>query len=80
MGVDCYGSVLAMPQSLNNRKEKYLVEGIGKDYVPKCLDRDIIDDWIKVSDKDTMPMTRRIIKEEGLFCGGSAGATMFAAI
>lgn len=56
------------------------VEGLGKDYVPKCMDRNLIDKWYKVSDKDSFPMTRRMIRDEGIFCGGSAGSAVWAAI
>lgn len=48
IAVDPYGSVLAMPQQLNSRKEPHDVEGIGKDFIPKNLDRNIIDEWFKV--------------------------------
>ena len=35
------------------------------------IDSDVVDQWVKVSDKDTMLMARRIVKEEGLLCGNS---------
>ena len=40
----------------------------------------MVDRWIKITDKDSLPMARRLIKEEGFLCGGSSGAAMAAAI
>jgi cystathionine beta-synthase len=56
------------------------VEGIGYDFIPDVLDRSHIDQWIKTSDKDSFLMARRLIREEGLLCGGSSGSAMCAAL
>jgi cystathionine beta-synthase len=58
----------------------YLVEGIGYDFIPDVLDRSLIDTWVKTQDKESFLMARRIIREEGLLCGGSSGATMVGAL
>lgn len=81
IGVDPFGSIIARPESLNkNGVFSYKVEGIGYDFIPKVLDHSLIDSWEKTSDKESFVMARRLIKEEGLLCGGSSGATMVAAL
>lgn len=82
IGVDPIGSILAQPDSLNdyNRLKGYQVEGTGYDFIPSVLDRDLVDEWVKTSDKDSFLTARQLIKDEGLLCGGSSGASMWAAI
>lgn len=64
------GSVLALPDSLNRTEtDFYEVEGIGYDFVPTVLDRSVVDLWIKTNDQESLPMARRLIKEEGLLVG-----------
>lgn len=58
----------------------YKVEGIGEDYLVKALDFSILDDIIQIHDQDAFLMTRRLSSEEGLFCGGSSGAAVWAAL
>jgi cystathionine beta-synthase len=58
----------------------YKVEGIGGDKIPSALDFDVVDEWITVSDKDAIAMTRRLAREEALFCGGSTGVNVEAAL
>mmetsp|Transcript_16484 Transcript_16484/g.28592 ORF Transcript_16484/g.28592 Transcript_16484/m.28592 type:complete len:474 (+) Transcript_16484:196-1617(+) len=82
VGVDPVGSILALPDSLNDkgRLTGYQVEGIGYDFIPDVLDRSLIDEWIKTEDKESFMMSRRLIKEEGLLCGGSCGSAVVAAL
>lgn len=58
----------------------YAVEGIGYDFIPRVLDRTVVDEWVKSEDKESFLMSRRLIKEEGLLVGGSSGTNVWAAI
>lgn len=70
VGVDPEGSILAVPEKLNESDVTgYELEGIGYDFVPTVLDRDVVDKWMKVNDRMALPMARRLISEEGLLCG-----------
>ena len=78
--MDPDGSILAQPESLNGPMHSYKVEGIGYDFIPKVLERSLVDLWIKTHDRESFLMARRLIREEGMLCGGSSGATMYAAM
>ncbi|XP_040568726.1 cystathionine beta-synthase [Lepeophtheirus salmonis] len=81
VGVDPAGSILAEPSHLNETDVTYYeVEGTGYDFIPTVLDRSVVDRWVKSIDKNAFTMARRLIREEGLLCGGSSGASMAAAI
>ncbi|CAB3249185.1 unnamed protein product [Arctia plantaginis] len=81
VGVDPYGSILAQPEELNaSDVQVYEVEGIGYDFLPGALDRTVIDKWVKTDDKTSLEMARRLIKDEGLLCGGSSGSAMWGAV
>ncbi|XP_053681678.1 uncharacterized protein LOC128732453 [Sabethes cyaneus] len=78
---DPLGSILAQPAQLNETDCKFWeVEGVGYDFVPTVLDRSVVDKWIKYNDKDALNMARKLIAEEGLLCGGSAGANTYVAL
>lgn len=76
VGVDPYGSILGGGDEVSS----YQVEGIGYDFFPDVLDNNLIDQYIKVNDKDSFVTARRLIREEGLLCGGSCGAAMWGAL
>uniref|UniRef100_W5LZ39 Cystathionine beta-synthase n=1 Tax=Lepisosteus oculatus TaxID=7918 RepID=W5LZ39_LEPOC len=81
IGVDPEGSILSQPDELNKTdKTTYEVEGIGYDFIPTVLDREVVDDWYKSNDEESFNMSRLLIKEEGLLCGGSSGSAMAAAM
>lgn len=58
----------------------YYVEGIGEDFLPGTMDLGIIDQIIRVDDKECFLMTRELVRQEGLFVGGSCGAAVAGAI
>ncbi|KAF5485096.1 Cystathionine beta-synthase [Colletotrichum siamense] len=80
VGADPVGSVLAQPGELNAEKGEYKVEGIGYDFVPGVLDQSAADVWVKTGDEEAFGYARRLIREEGLLCGGSSGAAMAALV
>ena len=76
VGADPVGSILGGGAKV----EPYLIEGIGYDFIPNVLDNDLVDEYIKTNDEESFLMARRLIKEEGLLCGGSSGSAMVAAL
>ncbi len=76
IGVDPIGSILAGPGEIAS----YKVEGIGYDFIPDVFDRSLIDSWIKTNDRDSFRIARKLIRQEGLLCGGSCGAATWAAM
>ncbi len=76
IGADPVGSILGGGDKI----EPYLVEGIGYDFFPDVLDNNLVDEYVKTTDEESFQMARRLIKEEGLLCGGSCGSAMVAAI
>lgn len=84
VGIDTYGSVFKKYKETGEFDEKeiypYLTEGIGEDILPKNVDFSLIDHFVKVTDKDGAIMTRRLAREEGLFCGWSCGSAVAGAL
>ena len=76
IGADPVGSILGG----GDKVKPYLVEGIGYDFFPDVLDNSLIDKYIKTEDEESFIMSRRLIKEEGLLCGGSCGSATVAAL
>jgi cystathionine beta-synthase len=78
--IDSYGSLLKKyfdsGEIDENEVYPYISEGFGEDFVPANYDMQYIDKFEKVTDKDGAVMARRIAKEEGLFCGYSAGSCL----
>lgn len=85
IGVDPAGSILQetwreghVPEDVE--PTTYKVEGIGEDFLPTTLDISVIDQVLRVTDKESFIWARRMVKEEGIFCGGSSGSAVAAAV
>jgi cysteine synthase A len=70
----------ASPVLSGGKPGPHTIQGIGAGFVPEILDRDVIDEIIKVSGEDAASTARRLAREEALFVGISSGAACFAAL
>lgn len=84
IGIDTYGSVFKKYKETGifdeNEIYPYLTEGFGEDILPKNVNFDVIDLFIKVTDKDGALAARRLSREEGLFVGWSSGSALHGAL
>src|SRR3954454_15584455 len=75
IGADPEGSVLS-----GDAPKAWKVEGIGEDFVPKNLNSQLVDEWIRVSDVESFHTARALARREGMLLGGSSGTAVAAAL
>lgn len=84
VGVDPYGSVYYTYFHTGVFEESeiypYLIEGVGEDILAGNMDFSCVDDYVRVTDREAMVMTRRLAREEGLFVGQSCGMAVAGAL
>ncbi|NTU82511.1 MAG: cystathionine beta-synthase [Chloroflexales bacterium] len=82
VGVDPVGSLYSeyFRTGVLGAAHGYKVEGVGEDFLPSTMDFSVVDDVVQVSDRESFLMTRRLVREEGLFCGGSCGMAVAGAL
>jgi cystathionine beta-synthase len=87
VGVDVRGSLILESWQAGHQvsddeyeKGKFLVEGIGKDYIPDTMNLEIADEIVRLEDADCFLMARRMAREEGIFAGGSSGGAVEGAL
>lgn len=81
VGVDILGSLLYDTWKLGRVPNEpflktYKIEGIGEDFVPGTLDLSLIDEVVQVDDRESFLMARRLVRDEGIFSGGSSGSAV----
>jgi cystathionine beta-synthase len=75
IGADPEGSVLS-----GDSPRPWLVEGIGEDFVPKTLNGQMIDEWVRIGDAESFHTARALARREGILVGGSSGTAVAAAL
>jgi len=75
IGADPEGSILS-----GDSPKPWKVEGIGEDFVPKTLNSQLVDEWIRVGDTEAFHVARQLARREGMLVGGSSGTAVAAAL
>jgi cystathionine beta-synthase len=75
IGADPEGSVLS-----GDTPRPWKVEGIGEDFMPRTLNGQVIDEWVRVGDAESFHTARALARREGLLLGGSSGTAVAAAL
>ena len=77
VGADPEGSIYSA--ACEDEIHQYRVEGVGEDFWPETLDREVVDRYVMVDDRQSFDMARRVARSEGLLVGGSGGMAVHAA-
>jgi cystathionine beta-synthase len=82
IGADPYGSVFKTYKETGKTHEAtpYLVEGIGQEVIPENAQLKYVDEIINITDRESFEMSRQLGRQEGIFCGGSTGTNLAAAL
>jgi cystathionine beta-synthase len=86
VGVDIEGSILLEIWKNNGRipegafPKTYKVEGIGEDFLPSTTDLSVVDEIVRVDDRESFLWARALVRQEGIFAGGSSGAALAGAM
>ncbi|HRI17896.1 MAG TPA: cystathionine beta-synthase [Burkholderiaceae bacterium] len=82
VGVDPIGSIYYELKKTGRmtRPFAYSIEGIGEDFLPSTMNLDLVDEIVRVDDKECFLMTRALVRQEGIQCGGSCGAAVSGAV
>ena len=75
IGADPEGSILS-----GDAPRSWKVEGIGEDFVPRTLNSQVVDEWIRVGDAESFHVARELARKEGVLVGGSSGTAVAAAL
>ncbi|MSU79398.1 MAG: cystathionine beta-synthase [Gemmataceae bacterium] len=75
IGADPEGSILS-----GDSPKPWKVEGIGEDFVPKTLNSQLVDEWIRIGDTEAFHIARQMARREGMLVGGSSGTAVAAAL
>jgi cystathionine beta-synthase len=75
VGADPEGSILS-----GDSPHSWKVEGIGEDFVPRTLNSQVVDEWIRVGDAESFQTARALARKEGILVGGSSGTAVAAAL
>jgi len=78
VGVDPEGSIYTAESE--DEVTSYLTEGVGEDFWPEAFDSGVVDEYEIVTDAETFEMTRRLVRLEGVFAGGSGGLAVAGAL
>jgi cystathionine beta-synthase len=86
VGVDIEGSILKeiwendglIPEGVE--ATTYKLEGIGEDFLPSTTDLSVVDEIVRVSDRESFLWARQLVRQEGIFAGGSSGAALAGAL